>query len=372
MLTSESNEALTCSGSANARMQALLDSYTSTGKEWGLQLAIYRDGKLIVNASSGIMEGPDGKPVDEHTLFPVFSTTKGIVATIMHLLVERGKISYDTPIAEVWPEFAQNGKDKITLRHALNHTSGLAMISEECSDYDKLCNWNFMVGLLERQKPASEPGTVREYHPITYGWIMGEIARRVDGRTIWQLIDEEIRRPLNIHDMYVGVPAEVEPRIAILKEEAPEPIPVTTTPQITPNWMRPISKLMNRSDVRRASIPGANGMMSAAAVARHYAALLPGGVDGVELLPPSRIEQATQLAPDQVPADDIIALGYRSAITLAGRNLYTFGHAGYGGSFGWACPEKRWAVGFTKNLFTKVWHVGDIIQAMVDTLEEES
>ncbi|PTX97286.1 serine hydrolase [Verrucomicrobia bacterium LW23] len=357
------------SGSVQERMQRLLDGYTQNGREWGLQMAVYKDGELLVNAASGVTQGTDGEAVTENTLFPVFSTTKGVVATLVHLLVERGKISYDTPVAEVWPEFATGGKEHVTLRHVMNHTCGLANIPLACTGYDQLCNYDWMCALLAAQTPNTPPGTERVYHALTYGWLMAEVARRVDGRPIAQMMREEITRPLGIRDMFVGLPEGDPHTVATLHEEAPEPVPAPGTPLPVPHWMRPLGTAMNRPDVHRACVPGANGLMSAAAVARHYAALVPGGVDGVEILPASRIAAASALEPDQTPGDDIIALGYRVHQNQGGRPLATFGHAGYGGSFGWACPQRRLAVGFTKNLFTKVWHVADIVTALLDAVD---
>lgn len=339
------------------KIQALLDTLVAEGTERGAQVAIYLDGKLAVDAWAGIADVRKGTPVDGDILFPVFSTTKGVTATVIHLLAQRGQLDYDTPIAHYWPAFAANGKGEITLRHALSHTSGIPYMPAGV-DHAQICDWDFMCRAIAQLKPSFPPGEKIFYHPVTYGWILGEVARRVDGRTFQPFIEDEICRPLGITTMFAGIPAELEPRVAYL-EEVFEPVPPTPVP--TPPGenglapcMEPLSSWMNRTDAHRACFPGANGLMAARAVARHYAALLPGGIDGVELLPPERMEWATEL---QIPTSGYVegvtprrALGYE----LGNGGIPTsFGHGGHGGSVGFGNPLYRLAVGVTRNRFSK-------------------
>ncbi|MEI6491462.1 MAG: serine hydrolase domain-containing protein [Verrucomicrobiota bacterium] len=338
------------------RIQAILDRSVSEGKERGVQFAAYLDGKLAVDASSGIANPADGSKVDGSTLFPVFSTTKGIAATVVHLLVERRLISYDTPIADLWPEFGVRGKQLITLRQALNHSAGIPQMPGEIG-FAEMCDWDTICKAVAGLPPLWEPGTRIEYHAMTYGWIVGEVARRVDGRSFAQLVDDEIKRPLGAEDLYVGIPDAVEDRVAILEHPGcPIPDPHVTTPESVPSWMGPLYGIMNRPDVRRACIPASSGIASARSIALHYAALLPGGIDGLSLLPPDRIRIATQPQAPEKPAGDFeknrgLGYGLGSEESFMGCRTIGFGHGGFGGSLGFAYPEARLAIGFTRNLF---------------------
>ena len=337
---------------AQKKIEALLQRVVSEGKERGVQVAAYLNGELVVDAWAGIADAATGLPVTGDTLFPVFSTTKGIAATLIHLLVERGQLTYETRIAEVWSEFGVNGKENITVRQALNHTSAIPYMPEGIGQAE-LCDWPTMCTAIAQLKPAWEPGTKHEYHAVTYSWIVGEVACRVAGRPFPQLVQEEICRPLGIENMFVGIPDAVEPRVAILEEifeEPQKPLPIGE-PQSVSQFMWPLHEWMNRPDSRRACVPASNGIMDARSLAKHYAALLPGGVDGVELLPPERIRLATQFQKGIPHAGGYQFVGDPELLGTV--KLPAFGHGGYGGSNAFADPKHRLAVGLTKNLFSK-------------------
>jgi len=339
------------------KIQTLLNTFVAEGKERGAQVAVYIDGKLAVDVWAGVADVRTGVQVDGDTLFPAFSTMKGIQATAMHILAERGQIDYDTPIAHYWPEFAQNGKETITIRHALAHTSGIPYMPVDIG-HAQLCDWDTMCRLVAQLKPAWPAGQKCFYHPITYGWILGEVARRVDGRPYQPFIEAEIGGPLGITTMFAGIPADLESRVAFL-EEIPEPPPEIPPPALPPDqegvppFIKPLYDWMNRSDARRACIPGSNGIMNARAIARHYASLMPGGIDGVELLSPDRVRLATEL---QIPGE-----GFEEGVTPRrglgyalgeGGSETGFGHGGHGGAAGYGNVPYRLAVGVTRNLFS--------------------
>jgi CubicO group peptidase (beta-lactamase class C family) len=193
---------------------------------------------------------------------------------------------------------------------------------------------------------------------MTYGWILGEVARRVDGRPFPQLMEEEVCRPLGLENLFVGLPAAAEPRVARLEQpDYRPPPPGDPRTESVPTWMGPLFAMMNRSDARRACIPASNGIMSADAIARHYAALLDGGVDGVQLLPNHRIRLATepQMPEWRDPPDHPKAWGLGYALggpgALFSLNPSAFGHVGYGASYGFADPDLGLAVGLTKSRF---------------------
>jgi len=338
-------------------IQAYLDQLVADGTERGVQLAVYLNGELVVDAAAGVTDPVSGTKVTSETLFPVFSTTKGIAATLAHLMVERGKISYDEPIAKVWPEFAANGKGNITLRHTLSHRAGLQNLPVGIA-HAELNDWDTMCRKMAAETPTSAPGAVFSYHGITYSWLVGEPACRAAGRTFQQLMHDEICAPLGLeNEMFVGIPDEVESRVAFLeaKEETSEPLPHAATDLAVPPLVLPLHRWMNRPDVRRACMPASTGIMSARAVAKHYAALLPGGVDGVEILPPERIRIACeqQPRPGNFKPDDPLPdhqLGYTVGNMFSPRS---FGHGGFGGTWGWADPDHNIAFCFTRNCYVE-------------------
>ncbi len=361
-------------------MQKFLNSLVEEGKERGLQLAVYLDGKLVVDAWAGVADPASGRRVDGETLFPVFSVGKGLTATIMHRLVERGLVTYDTPVAQVWPEFAARGKGGITVRHVLAHMSGLQNLPVGIKPED-LNDWRRMCAIMADQTPVSPPGAEIVYHAMTFSWLVGETACRVAGKTFEQLVEEELRQPLGTKNIYHGIPGEVEGRVAVLDEvfePGQTPAVDDTKPQPIPGWLWPLHEWMNRPEVRRACVPASTGIMTARALARHYAALTPGGVDGVELLPPQRVRLATELqlqttvpAPG-APASARFALGYglggEGNLELGTRPT-AFGHGGYGGAIGFADPQYRLAVGLTKNFFSKNGATVNIMQRLRKALE---
>jgi CubicO group peptidase (beta-lactamase class C family) len=355
-------------------IESILERHREEDEEQGVQVAVYLRGELVADVWAGLADSTTGRRVDADTLFPVFSTTKGIAATLIHLLVERGRIGYDTRIAEVWPEFAAHGKDGITLRHALNHTAGIPNMPLGIG-HRELCDWAAMCAAIADLTPVSPPGAEMAYHAVTYSWTIGEVARRVDGRSFAQMLHDEISVPLGLTDtLFVGIPDAVEPRVARLEakagDAAPQPLPNNATPQAIPDLVQPLHEWMNRPDARRACIPASNGIMTARAIARHYAALLPGGVDGVELLPQSRVHAA--IAPQWLhssqPGDPPMnqRLGYTLGLPFSAT---AFGHAGHGGSLGFADLGPDLAFGFTKNRFVKDATLPRIIEALQKALK---
>lgn len=350
--------------SLQTKIQKFLDRLTSSGTQRGLQVAVYREGELVVDAWSGVADPRTGEPVRGDTLFPAFSTSKGMAATLAHRAVERGLLSYDRPIAEVWPEFGANEKEKITLRHALNHSAGLPNMPTGIG-FPDLSDWDAMCRAVAGLAPVFPPGSRAQYHAITYGWIVGETVRRVDGRSFQQQLHEDISVPLGLEkDLFIGIPGDVESRVALLEEPDAAPPQDDSTPSPVPGWLGTLVSFMNRPDMRRACLPASTGIMTARAIARHYASLLPGGVDGVELLPRTRMLEATApqglLTPEGT--DSPWALGYARLpqCSLPGAEMPAFGHGGYGGSMGFADPGRKLAVGLTRNAFNKE-NVNDLL-----------
>jgi CubicO group peptidase (beta-lactamase class C family) len=324
-----------------------------------MQVTVYHHGKLVADAFAGYMDPEKSRKVSGDTLFPIFSVTKGIVATAAHMAVEKGLVTYDTPVAKVWPEFAANGKGNILFRHVLNHTAGMQMmpvglVPEDLLDWDKMCR------LLAAATPVSAPGESQVYHAVNYGYLVGEVLRRVDGRPIETIVREDICRPLNIRDMYIGTPASEDGRIAFLEHPEAGPPPEDDVPREVARCMWPLHHWMNQPFARRAVVPGSSGIMTARAIARHYAAVLHGGVDGVQLISDKTREIATVPAIPDAPKR--FGLGWGIGEIVPG--VLQFGHGGFGGSNGYAMPAYGVAVGLTKNLFSSRAAEGEVFTAI--------
>ena len=328
------------------KIQNLLDQMVEQNRETGVQAAAFYRGELVVDACAGFADADAQTPVTGATLFPVFSTTKGVLATIVHRLAARQILDYDAPISSYWPQFGARGKTNITLRHALTHTSGLPYMPAEIGPGDE-GNWELMCRVLADATPAYEPGERTEYHAITWSWLVGETACRAANRSFAQLWRDEICAPLGVeNEMFCGLPADLDDAVAALDDSTAAPAD-SHGPQAIPARLYPLGRWMNHSAPRRAQIPASNGIMSARAIARHYAALLPGGAGGLELLTPARVAMACQ---PNVAADgeSNFGLGYMLKLFDAPQ---TFGHPGYGGSVGLADRESGWALGFARNRF---------------------
>ena len=329
------------------QVQQTIDQLVESGTERGVQVAVYRDGRQVVDAVAGVADPASGRPVDPGTVFYNFSIVKGAAATIAHMLAERGLFGYETPVAELWPEFAAHGKQAVTVRQVLNHTAGVPAIPLDTTIED-LCDWDKMCAAIADAELWWEPGTKVGYHAYTFGYIVGEVVRRTTGKRISQVLREEVAGPLGVADeLWFGMPASEQHRLAPLEDEPgaaeqaaqmmaslPPDLPMfkASPPELFPN-----AAFGNRPDTLAADIP-AGGKTSARAIARMYAALL-GQVDGVRLLTPERLAEATAVSssgPDEV-------FGNPSTWGLG------YGLGGVGGSF--ACGDTAsglaWAV--TKN-----------------------
>jgi CubicO group peptidase (beta-lactamase class C family) len=346
-----------------------MDELVASGAERGLQVAIYHGEELVVDAWAGIADPATGRQVDGDTLFTVFSTTKGIIATLIHMQAARGALDYDTPIARYWPEFGAHGKEGITARHALTHTAGIPQMPEGVGPAE-LCDWDGMCRRVAELRPLWPPGAFTGYHGLTVGWILGGLAERVGGRPLPQLVRDEICAPLGISSLYLGLDAAAEGRVAELESAPPRDADPAEPPLFSPFTalslqelndrafplpFQPLEAVFNRPEHRRAIVPAAGGIMNARAIARHYAALACGTLDGVQLLTPEIIRQISA----QQTADGDVVLGapIRKGLGyfLSGPHMpltglpAAFGHPGHGGSLGFADPEHRLAFGFAKN-----------------------
>lgn len=339
----------------------------------GAAVYVYRDGRPVVDLWGGLADSDAGRPWVEDTLQLVYSATKGATATCAHLLAQRGELDLDAPVAEYWPEFAAAGKAGIPVRWLLTHQAGLPVVDRPVPLADALA-WTPMTVALAAQRPVWTPGTAHGYHGRTFGWLVGEVIRRVSGRTVGRFLAEEIAGPLGL-DFFIGLPAAERPRVSRMVNSQPSAADVADIrPADIPEEFRAFlaafndpNSLFNRAfaitdppdidfdapEVQAAEIPSSNGICTARGLARLYAGLI-GEVDGVRILTPETLASATREqanGPDQVllingrfatgfmlPTDDSPIGGPTS-----------FGHPGRGGSLGFAIPDAGIAFGYVPN-----------------------
>jgi CubicO group peptidase (beta-lactamase class C family) len=284
------------------QVQQAIDRLVESGTERGLQVAVYQHGVPLVDAVAGVADPATGRPVTSDTPFFSYSIGKGVAATVVHVLAERGVLDYDTPIVELWPEFGAEGKQNATIRHALSQSVGVPGLPPEVTVED-MCDWEKMCQIIAGAKPWWEPGTSIGYHAVTFGFIVGEIVRRATGKPISQVLLEEVASPLGVADELFFAVAETEQGRLARLEDAPIPPEMAAAMAEMPKDS-PLLKVGpaecttaaygNRADVLSANIP-AGGTVTARAVARMYAALL-GEVDGVRLISPERLGEVSAVA----------------------------------------------------------------------------
>jgi CubicO group peptidase (beta-lactamase class C family) len=340
-----------------ARAQVAIDRMVRRGSEVGLQVAVVRDGHVVVDAVGGTRDAGRRSPVTPDTLFYAASAAKGVAAAVAHVLVERGRLDYDLRLCDVWPEFGTHGKKDVTLRHVLLHTAGVPAPPYDTTVED-LCDWQHMCDVLAESMPWWAPGTRFGYHAQTFGFLLGETVRRATGRSLSWWLREAITVPLGVEDeVHFGVPEALLDRVAHQHGSAgpPPPTPGSPADQALPPGVRPGADLANRRDVLTAEIISA-GTMTARGVARLYAALL-GQVEGVRLVSSSRLRTMAALTyqgPDEVMGVATTwAFGfspYRPG-GVPSRPGSTFGMVGSNGSAAFADIDSGVAVAVLRNRF---------------------
>lgn len=363
--------------------------------EVGVQVAVYHQGRLLVDTWAGLADADDKRPVTGETLFPVFSVTKSFTAVACHIQADRGLIDYDAPIARYWPEFGANGKDRITVRHVLSHRSGVPQMPLGVT-VETMCDWDWMIRHIEQMEPLFPADSQSSYQAFIFGWYIGEIVRRTDParRPINQFIAEEICAPLGIGNFHLGLDAPQEPRVATLtnvafggQASADDTGSVSLTTAVAPSHSRASEDVapylglaipsavatgpanFNRQDVHAAVLPGAGGIADARSVARLYAMLAcMGELDGVRILSEHTVRGLTKLRKDPFAIDRVVGRvaivgeggfwlgsdhpGGEAAIGTASSILC---HPGAGGSIAWGDTANGLAVAICHNrMFSRI------------------
>lgn len=337
-------------------VQETIDRLVESGDERGLQVSVYRHGEQIVDAVAGLADPVAGRTVTPGTPFYCFSVVKAATSTIVHMLVERGLFGYDTPVAQLWPEFGAHGKERVTVRQVLNHTAGVPGVPQDTTLAD-LCDWDTMCAAVADAHPWWEPGTKIGYHAITFGYILGEVVRLTTGKRISQVLREEVAEPLGVADeLYFGMPASEHHRLARLEDLPGTSEQMTMLPpdlpmfRAAPAALFPTAEWDRRPDILSADIP-AGGKATARAAARLYAALL-GEVDGVRLLSPESLRLAAETSATGV--DEVFGFpttwGLGFSVGMPGFAAPTlFGVGGVGGSYAGGDVGSGVAFAITKN-----------------------
>jgi CubicO group peptidase (beta-lactamase class C family) len=321
----------------------------------GAAFAVVVDGEIVVDLWGGWSDRATQRPWGFDTIAGIFSGTKGFVATCLLLLLERGQIELDRPVCAYWPEFAAREKERILVRHVVSHQACLPGLTtpiavEEATDDVR------MAQLLADQPSVCEPGTQLYYHALTFGWLCGELIRRVDGRSVGRLFAEDVARPLGL-DAWIGLPIEEDARVAVLergpgfgaqKLETPGNDRVAWSIWENPPRFSTDPLPINTRSWRAAEIPAGNGVASARAVAQLYGCLARGGeMGGIRILRPQTIEHGSKCLvrglERYLKRELAYGVGFQLQTEAApfGEARIAFGHDGAGGSMHGAWPELR-------------------------------
>ena len=360
--------------------------------EVGAACCVYADGRRVVDLRGGLADREAKRPWGEDTIALVASTTKGATAICAHLLVQRGELDLDALVVKYWPEFGAGGKERILVRWLLSHKAGLPLVDGPLT-FEDACAWHPVIRALEAQKPLWQPGTEHVYHSMTFGFLIGELVRRITGKSLGTFFAEEVAGPLGL-SAWIGLPQQQEARVARIEYAAPFTMQEMTDGLIETTgldretviaWMSavwgpdsvqaraerlggafdPTGDAMNTRAFRAAEFPFGNMFTDARSLARMYAATV-SDVDGVRLLEPATVDRMTVVQTDktrmnglppglEIPANRsfYMSLGFwRVCPPMPGIGPRSFGHPVSGGSVAFADPEARVGFGYVTNLWS--------------------
>lgn len=328
---------------------------------------MYLDGAPVLDVWAGVKDPTSRLPWGHDTIAMSWSTTKGVTSTVLHMLADRGRLDYDAPIGRYWPEFAAAGKGAVTVRQFMAMEAGLYDVRHLIDDPHDLLDHDTMASALAAARPCHEPGRASGYHAFTYGWIAGELVRRVAGTTIGEFIQTEIAEPLGLDGCFIGTSATEFGRVAARPTLRTEPAVARRAAKA----VDPLTRLVGFSPARFAAaflplggsaviptleflaveVPAVNGVFTARSLARFYAGIgADTGLDGVRLWSPATRREATR--PQTRRRDQVVPvriswrLGYHQPFPAKRTSSSSFGFYGAYGSGGYADPDRGLAVGF--------------------------
>jgi CubicO group peptidase (beta-lactamase class C family) len=357
--------------------EAFKKNFDSNG-EVGASVCLTVGGETVVDLWDGTANPKTGAAWTRDTVSIVFSCTKGATALCAHVLASRGKLDLDAPVVELWPEFGQHGKEGVTTRMMLDHSSAVPALRAPVKDSGPF-EWDYMTARLADEVPFWPPGTRNGYHGFTFGWTVGEMVRRASGQSLGTFFREEVARPLGL-DFWIGLPEEIEPRVAPIT-----PYVYKAADAVTP-FMRDLgtdkqsiaslfffnvgawrTKGANARESHAAEIGAANGVTNARGLAGMYAPLANGGGKLVDAKTLARMGEVSMATHDdatlRIPTR--FALGFMKSMDNRKRSIAptiwgedsdsvilssaAFGHVGAGGSLGFADPAAGFSFGYTMN-----------------------
>lgn len=382
----------TVSGHIDGAYESVLDAFIENFEmrgEIGAALCICHEGETVVDLWGGSANPREERPWTEDTVASVFSCTKGALAIVAQMLVDRGQLDLNAPVTDLWPEYGRHGKDKTTVRMMLDHTAGVPALRARIKD-GGTADWNYMVERIADEAPFFEPGTRSSYHGLTFAWTVGEVIRRACGQSAGQFFRETVATPLGL-EFWIGLPEDIEPRVArMLKPRLDPSKPLSRFAQALRDrdsipalfYLNDGGFNPNKELYRRAEIGSASGVTNARSLARMYNALAMGGtLDGARLMAPERIE-AMRRVTNASHYDETLCLPLRIAsgvmCTVDNRHICdppsasiimsdtAFGHGGNGGSMGFADPENGLSFGYVMNQMGQEQLINDRGQTLID------
>lgn len=368
-------------GVVDERFKALAEQFSrlqhARTEQGGAALVIYFQGQKVLDIYTG--KKSENEAWQEDTMSLCYSTGKGVLATLAHILASQGLIDYDRPVADYWPEFAQQAKDKITLAHMLSHQSGLFDIRNIIDDAAEMANWPQMLERIAAAKPRFKVATDAAYQPLTFGWQVGGALEKATGQSLQSLMQQYLVQPLELDGAYFGVPAQELTRVArpIFPTQSSSQVKVKKTAARKPNLMERVLIWSGQSpqDFQdgmipkgmknfnffsnqglQAVIPSANGVFTARSLAKIYAMLANHGLwQGETYISTENFQRLSQVqytCRDRImPLPMHWRLGYHRILSL-GKASQGFGHMGFNGSGAWCDPERNLSFAYTHNFPT--------------------
>ncbi|MEU8362649.1 serine hydrolase domain-containing protein [Nonomuraea sp. NPDC048882] len=348
------------------------------GADVGAGLAIYQNGEPVVDLWGGYADPDTHRPWERDTIAALASTTKTFAAGALLLLIERGQVDLDAPVACYWPEFAQNGKGEITVRVLLSHRAGLPSMEARPVTWEDLREWTPVTDTLADAAPEWPPGTAHGYHGVTFGHLTGEIVRRVSGTSLSECFARHIAAPLGGLDCYIRVPDAELPRMATMVVPDAEQIMLGME---VPELADMVEALNDPTTLTYRAMFGSvsmDGVASAPSLARYYAALA-GEVDGVRLLSPQLVDQVRRSYGDGIDEILRVRTSWGLGFALPGGPMWPapeqvtglFGHSGASGSFAFADPQRDLAFAYVPNRGSELLEGGDFrVRGLIEALYE--
>ncbi|MEO8528102.1 MAG: serine hydrolase domain-containing protein [Pseudolysinimonas sp.] len=375
------------SGIVEPGFEAVLGAFVENYRvddELGSAVAVAVDGQTVVDLWGGWRDPDRTQQWQSDTLVCMMSVAKGITAAAFSMLLDRGLVELEAPVARYWPEFAQAGKEGVLVRHVLDHTAGLPVLTPDKLWPGAMFDREAMVDALARQAPLWPPGTVAAYHVHTQGYLLGEIMRRVTGDIVGPFVRREITGPLGA-DYWIGLPSSEHHRVAelipnpgsrLIAAKDAEPADSLRALAFAQNPPGPWGALLNSAAWREMEMPSGSGHGTARAVSRIYSALARGGeLDGVRLMSSASVARMATVQHDQIEL--LQERHYRQGLGVLlnspdavymGPNPDSFGHHGIGGSIGFADPGAKVGFGFAINRMHAVGDNGPRARRLIDAV----